>query len=105
MTQRTTPEDEALCRAELCQRRRKAVFRAGHRGLKEIDLVLATFAAAEAMTLPLPELAQFEALLDAPDQDIYAWLTGAAPLPEAFDTPVFARLKALCNRKEPTWTV
>ena len=25
--------------------------------------------------------------------------------PRAFDTPLFARMKALCARKNPTWNV
>jgi hypothetical protein len=33
------------------------------------------------------ELDQFEALLDAPDQDVYAWLRGAPVPPASYDTP------------------
>lgn len=96
----TNQEDAALLR-----RRKQALFRAQRRGFKDVELVFATFAGAEAMTLASGELEQFESLLDVPDLDVYSWLTGAEPLPCAFDTPVFARLKALCNRTEPTWTV
>lgn len=90
---------------ELPIRRRKALFRASRRGFKEVELVFATFAADEALGLSETDLIAFEALLDAPDLDVYSWLTGFEPTPAAFDTPVFARMKALCNRKEPTWTV
>ena len=46
-------------------------------------------------------LDQFEALLTAPDQEVYAWLRGAAPVPAEYDKPVFAGLKALCAPQEP----
>jgi len=53
--------------------------------------------------MPEPELDQFEALLIAPDQEVYAWLRGASPVPDDFDTPVFRRLQAVCNRQNPKW--
>ena len=40
------------------------------------------------------ELDEFERLLDAPDPELLAWITGEAPVPPAFDTPLFARLRA-----------
>ena len=36
----------------------------------------------------------FEALLDAGDDRIYAWVMGNAPVPEAFDTHVFRLIKS-----------
>ncbi len=44
-------------------------------------------------------LDQFEALLTAPDQDVYAWLRGAEPVPPAYDNAVFAGLKAVCEQR------
>src|SRR5436190_24168283 len=84
-------------------RRKRLLFRAKRRGFKEVDLIFGTFAVAELERLTHKELDAFEALLGAPDQDVYAWLRGAEPVPSAFDTTVFARMKALCARKEPTW--
>jgi antitoxin CptB len=86
-------------------RRKKLLFRAQRRGFKEVDLIFGTFAAAELAHLPEAELDQFEALLSAPDQEVYAWLRGAEPTPAEFDTPLFRRMKALCVRKDPTWNV
>jgi antitoxin CptB len=86
-------------------RRKRLLFRAQRRGFKEVDLVFGTFAAQELARLDETELDQFEALLEAPDQDVYAWLRGHAPVPAAFDTQLFARMKALCARKNPTWNV
>ena len=89
----------------LAARRKRLLFRAQRRGFKEVDLIFGTFAAAEAMGLAEAEIVQFEALLDAPDQDVYAWLTGFQPVPPEHDTALFERLKALCRRKDPTWNV
>ena len=86
-------------------RRKQLLFRAKRRGFKEVDLIFGTFAAAEIDTLDDDELDQFEALLAAPDQEVYAWLRGHAPAPAEFDTALFHRMKALCARKNPTWNV
>lgn len=74
-------------------------FRAWRRGFREIDLILGGFADAHAADLSPHDLDDFESLLDAPDQDVYAWLIGQSPTPEAFDTPLMTRLKAF--RPEP----
>ena len=86
-------------------RRKRLLFRAQRRGFKEVDLIFGAFAAEELAGLSEPELDQFEALLIAPDQEVYSWLRGHAPVPAQFDTPVFARLKAVCGRKDPKWNV
>ena len=85
-------------------RRKRLLFRAQRRGFKEVDLIFGTFAQAELPGLSEAELDQFEALLIAPDQDVYAWLRGDKPVPEEFDTGVFTRLRALCQRRNPTWS-
>ena len=95
-----SPQESAL---EI--RRKRLRFRAQRRGFKEVDLVFGTFAKAELAGLSEAEMDQFEALMDAPDQEVWLWLQGKAPVTPEFDTPVFARLKALCHRDDPTWTV
>ncbi|HEY0282116.1 MAG TPA: succinate dehydrogenase assembly factor 2 [Rhizomicrobium sp.] len=86
-------------------RRKRLLFRAQRRGFKEVDLIFGTFAARELAGLDDTGLGQLEALLEAPDQEVFAWLKGEAPVPAAYDTPLFARLRALCRRKDPTWNV
>jgi antitoxin CptB len=86
-------------------RRKKLLFRAKRRGFKEVDLIFGSFAAEELNGMPEAELDQFEALLEAPDQEVYSWLRGAASAPAEFDTPMFRRMKAHCVRKDPTWNV
>lgn len=73
-------------------RRRKARFRAWHRGMREMDLILGGFADRELDHLLEPELAFFERLMEINDQDLLAWVTGEARLPAALDTPLFRRI-------------
>ena len=86
-------------------RRKQLLFRCQRRGFKEVDLIFGTFAAQEIAHLDEADLDALEALLDAPDQEVFMWLKDEAPVPAVYDTPVFARLKALCRRKDPTWNV
>ncbi|NIK86879.1 antitoxin CptB [Rhizomicrobium palustre] len=81
------------------------MFRCQRRGFKEVDLIFGTFAAHQIDTLGEQELDDLDALLKAPDQDVFTWLKGEVAVPPAFDTSTFRRLQALCSRKDPTWTV
>jgi antitoxin CptB len=75
-------------------RRKKLKFRAWRRGFREIDLILGGFADARLAGLDDAALDHFEALLDAPDQEVYAWITEAEPAPSAFETPTLALIRA-----------
>ena len=55
-------------------RLRRLRYRAWHRGFREADLILGPFADAYAETMDEAQLARFEALLTAPDQDLYDWI-------------------------------
>jgi antitoxin CptB len=84
-------------------RRKRLYFRSLRRGFKEVDLVFGTFARDRLAGLTAPELDAYEALLDAPDQDVWLWLQGKSAVPSAYDTSVFEELKALCRRQSPDW--
>ena len=83
-----------LSSAALDERRRRILFRAWRRGVREMDLVMGRFADANLPGMSEAELDEFERLLDAPDPEVLAWIVGAAPTPREFDTPLFARLRA-----------
>jgi len=55
---------------------KRALYRAHHRGTKEMDLVLGGFANAELRRLGDADLAAFEDLLELPDPDIDRWIKG-----------------------------
>jgi antitoxin CptB len=73
-------------------RRRKMLFRAWHRGLREADLILGRFADAHLAALDESELAQFDRLLEAPTRDIVSWVMGEFAPPPEDDTPLLRRL-------------
>lgn len=80
--------------SDLDIRRRKALFRSWHRGIREMDLVLGQFADARIADLSEDDLSDYELLMEAPDRDIFSWLTGEAETPGNFDTPVFRQIRA-----------
>lgn len=83
-----------LRREELDIRRRRLHFRAWHRGMREVDLLLGRFADATIAGLDDSELAGFEALLEVPDREVLAWVTGELPVPAETDSPLLRRLLA-----------
>ena len=82
-----------LSSVALDERRRRILFRAWRRGTREMDLVMGRFADAHLPTMSESELDAFELLLDAPDPQALAWITGEAPAPAEFDTALLARLR------------
>jgi antitoxin CptB len=86
-------------------RRKQLLFRCQRRGFKELDLIFGAFAVAHLNALNDHELEQLDLLLNAPDDDVYAWLRGYEPVPARYGSPVFDKLKAICIRKSPAWTV
>jgi antitoxin CptB len=86
-------------------RRKRLLFRARRRGFKEVDLIFGAFAAEALSTMEDAALDEFEALLAAPDKDVFAWLQDQVPVPPEYTNATYAGLKAVCSRKNPTWTV
>ena len=63
--------------------RKRLLFRSWHRGTREADLVLGSFAEAHLAGFDEAQLARYEALLECPDVELFDWLSGrAAPPPE-----------------------
>ncbi|MDB5470831.1 MAG: hypothetical protein JWR84_2391 [Caulobacter sp.] len=69
-------------------------MRAWRRGFREMDLILGPFADQHAQNLDEDELAAFEALLSADDQDVYGWIIGREPPPAQHDTALMKKLQA-----------
>ncbi len=81
-------------------RRRKLLFRSWHRGMREVDLIMGRFADAAIEQLTDGELTEFEQLIEVPDRELLAWVTGEAEVPAAYDTPLFRRLRDFNRRGE-----
>lgn len=76
------------CSIDLDPRRRRALFRAWHRGTREMDLLLGRFADAHIGGLNDHDLADFEALLELPDGDLFDFIVAGVPLDPDRRTPL-----------------
>lgn len=74
-------------------RRRRLLFRAWHRGMREVDLITGPFADAHLARLTEAEVDEFERLMDVPEPELLAWVMGQEPTPPDFDQPVFRRMR------------
>jgi antitoxin CptB len=74
-------------------RRRRLLFRAWHRGMRETDLIAGRFVDAALEQLSEDEVSEFERLLEVPDRELLDWVTGEMPVPPRYDTALFRRLR------------
>jgi antitoxin CptB len=81
-------------------RRRKLLFRAWHRGMRELDLIMGRFAESAIGQLTADELIDFEELMEVPDRELLAWVTGETDVRANFDTALFRRLRDFNRRGE-----
>ena len=81
-------------KADIAMRRRRLKFRAWHRGMREVDLLLGRFADASLDKLDEEALAAFEAILDVPDPEVLAWITGEEAIPAESNSHLLRQLIA-----------
>ena len=72
---------------------KRLIYRSSYTGMKETDLLLGQFAARYLAELSDDELDMFEALLDAGDPKILAWVQGDEEVPKAVQGPVIELIK------------
>ncbi|MCL7999141.1 succinate dehydrogenase assembly factor 2 [Brucella sp. 21LCYQ03] len=89
-----------LAAGNLDVRRRKLLFRAWHRGMREMDLILGQYADQYLPEFTDEQLDEFEQLLEVLDRDLLKWVTGECPTPEEHDTPLFRDIIAFRDRIE-----
>jgi antitoxin CptB len=77
----------------LDERRRKLLFRAWRRGVREMDLIIGRFADVHIDKFDETGLDDFERLIEAPNAELYAWVIGAETIQANYDTAVLAKLK------------
>ena len=70
---------------------KRALYRAQHRGTKELDFILGRFAVAELAGFDAAELTAFEELLALPDPQIDRWIKGEIAPPGV--QPIIARIR------------
>jgi antitoxin CptB len=64
-------------------RLKRLKIRSWRRGTREMDMLLGPFADSALPDLDDADLDAYEAILDENDWDLYAWLSGGAPMAEA----------------------
>jgi len=82
-------------------RRKRILFRAWHRGTREMDLLMGQYAEKAIDAMSNAELDLFEALIEVPDRDLFAWITGKEEVAANYDTPVFQALRAFHTHDKP----
>jgi antitoxin CptB len=96
----TMPAPASDCASEI--RRKRLLFRSWHRGTREADLILGSFAEAHLRDFDAGGLDQYEALLACPDPDLFDWIAGRATPPPEYDTDVTRLLLTFRYTPRPT---
>jgi antitoxin CptB len=63
------------------ERRKSLLWRASHRGIREMDLLLGGYARHVVGSMDGRQLDELEAIVALPDQEVLAWIMGQAPVP------------------------
>ena len=80
---------------ELDAERRKLHFRSCHRGIKEMDIIFGKFADTVLADLPQDDLADYQRILELPDDKLFSWATGREDVPDDVRSPLLDRLLSL----------
>jgi antitoxin CptB len=80
--------------AEDLSRVQRLKYRAWHRGMRECDLVLGAFADTRLTTMSADELDAFEALMEAPDDQLWTWILGTVEPDPEFAGPMLDQVIA-----------
>jgi antitoxin CptB len=75
-------------------RRKRLLFRSWHRGTKEADLLLGSFAERHLAAFTPEQVDRYEALLAADDSDLLDWISGRAAAPVERESDVLRLLLA-----------
>lgn len=65
--------------------RQKVRYRAWHRGMLEMDMILGPFADAHVVQYDVAQLERLEKLMDEADGDLLKWILGQEPAPAHID--------------------
>lgn len=75
-------------------RRKRLLWQASHRGLKEMDILLGGFANAHMASFTPAELDEMDVIVSLPDPDLLSWAMSQAPVPQALASPLLLRFLA-----------
>jgi antitoxin CptB len=75
-------------------RRKLLLWRANHRGTREMDVLLGGFARDNIDSMQPSELDELERLIDVSDPELMSWIMGEAAVREEYRNSVTERLLA-----------
>lgn len=73
-------------------KRKRLQFRSWHRGTREMDLIMGSFADLHVPAFDETALAEYDEILTYSDPDLYNWITGQEPVPANHINPVLELL-------------
>jgi antitoxin CptB len=79
---------------EIETRRKRLLWRATHRGIKEMDLILGGFVVRHLDQFSVADIGDLERIMDIPDQDMLSWATRQAEVPPEHVSPLLTRILA-----------
>lgn len=92
------PPPDSAQEPPLLEQRKRLRFRSWHRGTKELDLLLGTFADRWLDRFDAGQLSRYERLLENSDPDLFAWIVQGEQPPRALQTDVLALLRTVQTR-------
>lgn len=78
---------------DLEAKRKRLRYRSWHRGTREMDLLVGSFADRRLEGLDAEQLTRYEELLLESDPDLYAWMIGHADPPAELDHDVMQMMR------------
>ncbi|MBL1404382.1 MAG: succinate dehydrogenase assembly factor 2 [Rhizobiales bacterium] len=70
-------------------RKKQLLYRANHRGIKEMDIIIGGYADAFIMDMPVDVLDEFEKIMSELDRDLLTWFVGEVEVPAHIKSPLF----------------
>lgn len=70
------------------KRRKQLIFRSWHRGTREMDMILGSFADSHVKNMSEEELEAYATFLEISDPELYNWYMQKEAVPEGLDTPL-----------------
>jgi antitoxin CptB len=77
---------------DITNKRKRLIYRSWHRGTREMDLLMGSFADLYISGFDEGQLALYDAMLEHSDPDLFNWITGMEPVPANYLNPVMELL-------------
>lgn len=74
------------------KKRKRLIFRSWHRGIREMDLIMGSFADKFVPEFTSEELDRYEEVLQNSDLDVYDWVCGRKEVPANKNSDIVEKL-------------